>query len=132
MVLASCTSMKSVSVDQATIIQPSKNYIVLHTPNKLYKLNDYKFSNDTLIGELNKFSGSKTGVIHVYTNMVYDIDFDSGSFKNLKLHKSNIQKVTFKKFSFAKTATLIGGIVLGGVFLANNIYLDFGQYELGF
>jgi hypothetical protein len=113
-------------------MQPHKDYIVLHTPDKVYKLSNYKFSNDSLIGEMSRFSGSKIGVIHVYTNMIFNLTFDSESFKNLNLPKTHIQKIKFKKFSIAKTATLVGAIVLSGIYYSNNMNLGSGQYELGF
>jgi hypothetical protein len=128
----SCTSIKPISIDRASSIQSQKDYIVLHTPDKVYKISNYKFSNDSLIGEMSRFSGSRNGVIHVYTNMIFDLTFDSESFKDLNLPKAHIQKIKFKKFSIAKTATLVGAIVLSGIYYSNNMNLGSGQYELGF
>jgi hypothetical protein len=128
----SCNSIKPISIDRASSIQSQKDYIVLHTPDKVYKISNYKFSNDSLIGEMSRFSGSRNGVIHVYTNMIFDLTFDSESFKDLNLPKAHIQKIKFKKFSIAKTATLVGAIVLSGIYYSNNMNLGSGQYELGF
>ncbi len=128
----SCTSIKPISMDRALSMQPQKDYIVLHTPDKVYKLTNYKFSNDSLSGEMSRFSGSKNGVIHVYTNMFFNLTIDSESFNNLNVPKTHIQKIKFKKFSIAKTATLVGAIVLSGIYYSNNMNLGSGQYELGF
>jgi hypothetical protein len=128
----SCTSMKSVSMDRASSMQTRKDYIVLHTPNKIYKVVNYEFSNDSLIGEMSRFSGSKNGVVHVYTNMIFDLTFDSESFKNLNLPRSHIHRIAFKKFSIVKTTALMGIILTGGIYYLNNMNLGFGEFELGF
>jgi len=125
-----CQSAKLLSMDEASTMSTDKKYIVLHTPKRVYKLVDYKFTNDSVEGNLMKFSGKNTYAINIYTIFILDYKLENEERQYIKLPKSVIEKITYAKDSPEKTilAVLggIGVIVLIGVIAVNNMTIDAG------
>lgn len=120
-----CQSAKLLSMDEASAMSTDKKYIVLHTPKRVYKLVDYKLTDDSVEGNLMKFSGKNTYAINMYTIFILDYKLDNEESQYIKLPKSVIEKITYAKPSPEKTALAvlggIGVIVLIGVIAVNSM-----------
>ena len=106
-----CRSSKLLTTDQAETVKGAQNYLVLHTPLRNYKIYNYKFTKDSIEGDLRIISTSKSKTINLYTELNFDIKLSSNSTEFVRLSKSDITKVMYTKFS-AKNTTLavIGGL----------------------
>jgi len=125
-----CQSAKLLSMDEASAMSTDKKYIVLHTPKRTYKLYNYKFTDDSIEGDLMKFSGKNTYAINMYTIFILDFKLENKESQYIKLPKSVIEKITYAKDSPGKTALAvlggIGVIVLIGVIIVNS--MSFAPY----
>jgi hypothetical protein len=125
-----CQSAKLLSMEEASAMSTDKKYIVLHTPKWTYKLYNYKFTDESIEGDLMKFTGKNTYAINVYTIFLLDFKLDNEESQFVKVPRSVIEKITYAKDSPEKTAlAVLGGIgvvILIGVIAAHNITIDGG------
>lgn len=130
-----CRSSKLLTTDQAETMKGTQNYLVLHTPLRNYKIYNYKFTKDSIEGDLRIISPSKSKTINLYTELNFEIRLNSNSTEFVRLSKSDITKVTYKKFSIKKTIlVVIGGLgilaILAAI-VANSMTFDIDLSGLG-
>ncbi len=130
-----CRSSKLLTTDQAETMKGTQNYLVLHTPLRNYKIYNYKFTKDSIEGDLRIISPSKSKTINLYTELNFEIRLNSNSTEFVRLSKSDITKVTYKKFSTKKTIlVVIGGLgilaILAAI-VANSMTFDIDLSGLG-
>ncbi len=125
-----CRSSKLLSKDEATTMGKGQKYLVLHTTKERFKIYNYKFTNDSIKGDLRKFSGNIKNTINVYTDFIFDIKLDNVSSQYIKLARSDIRKMTYVKFSAGNTIlAVLGGvgiIAIIAVIVANSMTFDLG------
>lgn len=107
-----CTTTKYLSLEEASSVKTDKNYLVLHTPQKLYKLYDYKFTENALEGTLKQYSGKKNNKLQVYTPINFELKSDINSNQFITLERVNIEKITYSTPEADKTVWIIGAGVL--------------------
>lgn len=130
-----CRSSKLLTTDEAATMKEAQNYLVLHTPLRNYKIYNYKFTNDSIEGDLRAISPSKSKTINLYTEFNFDINLNRNSSKFVRLSKSDITKITYKEFSTEKTIlAVVGGLgilVILAVIVANSMSFNMDFSGLG-
>ncbi len=125
-----CQTTRLLSIDEASNMSADKKYIILQTPQRTYKLVNYKFTDEYVEGDLMQFSGKNTNAINIYTALLLDVKLDVDEIKFIKLQKSAIQKIDYTKESSGKTVITIvcimGVIIIGGVIASNNMTFSTG------
>lgn len=120
-----CHTSKLLTADEAETKMGTQNYLILHTPNRNYKIFNYKFTKDSIEGDLRIISPGKSKTINLYTEMNFDIKLSRDSSKFVSISKSNISKITYMEFSSGNTILAVIGIlgVLVGIaaIAANNM-----------
>ena len=118
-----CHTSKLLTADEAETKRGTQNYLILHTPNRNYKIFNYKFTKDSIEGDLRIISPGKSKTINLYTEMNFDIKLSRDSSKFVNISKSNISKITYMEFSSGNTIlAVIGilGVLVGIVAIAAN------------
>lgn len=130
MLPAGCRSSKQITTNEAETMKGAQNYLVLHTPNRNYKIYNYKFTNDSIEGNLRLITPSKPNTINVYTEMNFDIEFNRNTSKFIKLAKSDITKVTYSRFSIENTVLAalggLGMLAIVAAIVANSLNFNVG------
>ena len=107
-----CKTHKMLSVNEASEMKYVNNSLLLHTPSKTYKLDNYKFSDTMLLGELMKKIKIKGYVIHVHTKQYFYLELDEHTGHYCEIPISNIEKITYSKVSTGKTVMFVAGVWL--------------------
>lgn len=114
-----CRSSKLLTAEEAATMERTKDFLVLHTPTRDYKIYNYKFTNDSIIGDLRIHSPGEMNIINIYTEMIFNMKLDRNSSKYFRLSKSDIKKITYKKFCLETTIlTSLGGIGIVAIIAA--------------
>ena len=108
-----CTSSKLLSVEEASQMQQSKKYLILHDQSKTYRLDDYEFTNTKLKGELTMYSKKSGNNIHVYTPLNFQLLVSENKSQYFEMDRSNIDKMIYLKNKTDATVLLIVGGLLG-------------------
>lgn len=120
-----CHTSKLLTADEAETKAETQNYLILHTPNRNYKLFNYRFIKDSIEGDLRIISPGKSKTINLYTEMNFDIKLSRDSSRFVSISKSSISKITYMEFSSGNTILAVIGIlgVLVGIaaIAANNM-----------
>lgn len=120
-----CHTSKFLTADEAETKMGAQNYLILHTPNRNYKIFNYKFTKDSIEGDLRIISPGKSKTINLYTEMNFDIKLSRDSSRFVSISKSSISKITYMEFSSGNTILAVIGIlgVLVGIaaIAANNM-----------
>lgn len=129
MLPSGCRSSKPLTADDAATMKRIRNFLVLHTPTRTYKMYDYKFTTDSIEGNLRIYPpGQMTNTINIYTEMNFELKLDRNSSKYTRLSKNDITKITYKKFSLENTILLtlgvFGSIAILAVIVANSMSFD--------
>ena len=106
-----CHTSKLLTADEAEAKTGTQNYLILHTPNRKYKIFNYKFTKDSIEGDLRIFSPGKSKTINLYTEMNFDIKLSRDSSEFVSISKSNISKITYMEFSSGNTILAVIGIL---------------------
>jgi len=130
-----CRSSKLLTTDEAATMKETQNYLVLHTPLRNYKIYNYKFTNDSIEGNLRVISPSKSKTINVYIKFNFDVNLKSNSSEFVRISKSDITKITYRKFSAEKTIiAAVGGLgilVILASIVANSMSFNIDLSGLG-
>jgi hypothetical protein len=121
-----CQTTRLLSIDEASAMNADKKYIVLHTPQSTYKLVNYKFTDDSVEGDLMNFSGKNAYAINIYIALLLEVKLDVNELKYIKLQKSVIQRITYTKDSPGKTVISVLGIMGVIWIIANNMTFNVG------
>lgn len=120
-----CRSSKLLTSDEAETKKGTQNYLILHTPNRDYKIFNYKFAKDSIEGDLRIFSPGKSKTINLYTKMIFNIKLDRNSSEFVRISKSDITKITYKEFSAGNTIIAVVGVlgilVVAAAIVANSM-----------
>ena len=120
-----CNSTKLITADEAETKQGTQNYLILHTPNRNYTIFNYKFTKDSIEGDLRIISPGKSKTINLYTKMIFNIKLNRNSSEFVRLSKSDITKVTYKEFSAGNTIIAVVGVlgilVVAAAIVANSM-----------
>lgn len=112
-VICSCKSTKELATHEADYYSKDVDYIVVHAPNKVFELHQFKFKYLTLEGKYIEMQKTKNNAIHVYTNLAINPD----SSENVVIEKKTIQKITYDTvkvpWALIITTGSIGLIILG-------------------
>lgn len=130
LLFTSCATMQSTTLEKSSEQRIEADYLVLHTPGKIYMLTDYQFSDDFLTGELKKFKGRKNNVLHVYTNQLSIHDLTYQSSIAFEIPRNQIRKIAYRKFSLGKTLALTGSIIAAGIIGATNYTFKIGPMDI--
>ncbi|BBE18970.1 hypothetical protein AQPE_3143 [Aquipluma nitroreducens] len=109
-----CHTSKLLTADEAEAKTGTQNYLILHTPNRNYKIFNYKFTKDSIEGDLRILSPGKSKTINLYTEMNFDIKLSRDSSEFVRISKADITKITYKEFSMQNTIIAVVGVL--GVF----------------
>ncbi|WP_340110737.1 hypothetical protein [Maribellus mangrovi] len=90
-VLQSCKTTKEVYVPLADYYSKDFDYLIVHTPNNVFELHDYKFHYRTLEGVCQELGKSKSESYHIYLNT----DIESDPSENVIIERKDIQRVTY-------------------------------------
>ena len=120
-----CRSSKLLTSEEAETMKEAQNYLVLHTPNRNYKIFNYKFTKDSIEGDLRVISPSKSKTINLYTKMIFNIKLNRNTSEFMRLSKSDITKITYKEFSAGNTIIAVVGVlgilVVAAAIVANSM-----------
>lgn len=105
-----CYSSKTLVVDHPSEKMTRKNYLILHTPTKIYKLHNYRFKGDILTGQLGKYSKPDGRTLHVYTQKEFFRELTQQSRPTITIKQWDIEKMTAQRHP--KRSTLLITIVL--------------------
>jgi hypothetical protein len=106
-----CNSTKLITSDEAETKKGTQNYLILHTPERNYKIFNYKFTKDSIEGDLRIFSAGKSKTINLYTEMNFNINLSRNSSEFVSISKSDISKITYMEFSSGNTILGIVGVL---------------------
>lgn len=101
-----CTTTRYVSFQQASEPKYLRDHLVLHTPETTYHLYDYKFTKETLEGNLKPLTDQKKFGLHVFTNLNFELGLGQDSILQITIPRSNIETVKFHSLNIWKTALL--------------------------
>jgi len=96
-----CTATTHLTMDEASHAKSEKNFLVLHTPNKLYRLYDYKFTENTLEGTLKQYASKTKNDLHVYTSLNFELNSDPESSQFITVKKTDINNMGYPIISRA-------------------------------
>jgi hypothetical protein len=126
-----CTSSKLISVEEASQMQNSNKYLILHDQLRTFRLNNYELTDNKLKGELTKLTKKSGNNVHVYTPLNFDVKVDEKSNISIELNKTEISKITYVKNKTGATVLLVVGgllgiIIVAGALSVNNMNIDLG------
>lgn len=104
-----CTMYKPLATVDAETVPGAQNYLILHTPTRNYEISNYKFTRDSIEGNLGRNVSSRMNTINIYTQLNFDIKLNMTSTKFIRISKSDISKISYRKFSLGNTILLIAG-----------------------
>ncbi len=107
-----CKTHQILSVSEASEIKNAKNFLLLHTPSRTYKLYNYKFSDTMLSGDLMEKTKTKGYTINVHTKRDFYAELDENTVYSYELAMSDIDKITYSKVSTGKSILFGIGIYL--------------------
>ena len=113
-----CSTSKLLSMEEASFVK-NKKYLVLHTPTKTYTLYNYKFSENTLEGNLAAFSNNSKAKINVYTDQIFDLKPTVNNKQFISLNVINIQSIKYFKSKAAKMSFITIASVVSAYILAS-------------
>ena len=113
-----CSTSKLLSMEEASLVKNNK-YLLLHTPTKTYNLYNYKFSENTLEGNLAAFSKNSKARINVYTDQIFDLKPTPNNKQFISLNVINIQSIKYFKSNTAKMSFITIASVVSAYILAS-------------
>lgn len=114
-----CTTTKYLSFQQVKETKSSKNYLTLHTPQNIFIVENYMFTNESLEGNLMSLSDEKKDGIHVYTEQYIDSDSIPNKSSYIIIPKSNINIITKPYYNKKNTKYLVASVGIL-IFLISN------------
>lgn len=102
-----CRSNKDLTMQKASR-KVHYNFLVLHTPENVYDLYNYKYKRGILVGQLRKSSYHKKKTIHVYTNQKLNIEPSLDSYQKVYIEKSDIALTSRRKLQERKIVQKAG------------------------
>lgn len=110
----SCTTSKKITTNEAEILKPDEDHLVLYVPNnKKYTIINYRFEEGKLIGELSKYKNRKGPKTKFYTKLNYDYNLSESEYLDFELKTSDIYKMKYKQPEPNKTKALKKGLIIG-------------------
>ena len=112
-----CSSTKIISYDEAKKSDLGAKHIILNTSDKKYSMHNYKFTDDSLKGELKKFQPKNGYFIHVYTNHIVDFKVNKNTGIPFEIKNKDIKKITYQKTDIGLSVLKGIGIAVGAFFI---------------
>jgi len=106
-----CTTQRTVPINEAQEKHKNKTTLLLHTPNSRYQLINYKFTAETLQGNLDEYSGNNLNILHVYTDQSFNYNPYEENLQAIIIPISKISEIKYGKFDGIKTFLIVGGLI---------------------
>ena len=125
----SCVTSSLISVEEINEMANNK-FLIIHTPQKNYKLVDYIFTDHKLEGKLEILTKYKGFNIHVYTLRNFNIKLDKNSSEYVEVLESEISKITYKKEKVGLTILVAASSMLGIIILIGMIDIAVNGFDI--
>lgn len=113
-----CSSTKVYTIKDLRRNIKSNSYLILHTPSTKYKLTNYKFEDEKLVGDLMKFKSKNGTYYHVYTAADFWGELNENASFNIQLPADHISEIKQRTTNSVRTGFIVLGIALvifGGI-----------------
>lgn len=122
-----CSQSRILTVDNLKYQNKISEYVILHTPDKNYILDNYSFREQSLEGNLKKFKSKKGSFIHVYSTSGINIKLDEITSVPLTVAYKDIKEIKYKRTVIGKTFLLTAGIITGAILISVFVEILTGQ-----
>ncbi len=109
----SCITTKDLYIPLADFYSKDFDHIIVHTPNTIFELHDYKFHNWTLEGVSKKRQKRKSISIHIYINK----DVQPNSSGIILIDRKDIQRVTRDSVKVPDIIPILGTLAFTGLMI---------------